>query len=360
MTDTLGLYLHIPFCRKKCAYCDFYSAVTTEAKIDEYVTALSAEIKRWSKKVKKPIDTVYIGGGTPSVLGERIEAVVQTVRNCFSVLPDAEITVEMNPSDDADEFLSAAARSGVNRLSVGLQSGNDAELLTLGRTHTVEAAQKTVALARALGFKNISLDLMLGLPESGLQTLDKSIDFALSLQPEHLSAYLLKIEQGTKFYACRSSLALPDGDAQAEQYLHLCDRLQQNGYRHYEISNFAKFGFESRHNTKYWTLAPYLGIGPSAHSFLNGMRFYYPRDLKAFLTRPDIVNDDLGGDEIERIMLALRLADGVDLSEYRAVTPFLNQLTESGLGVLQDGNFALTDRGMLVSNQIIAEILERL
>ncbi len=360
LTDPIGLYLHIPFCRKKCAYCDFYSAVTTESGIDAYVTALIAELSRWGKTVQRPVDTVYFGGGTPSLLGERVLPLLDAVRENFSVLPDAEVAAEINPSDDAEQFLTAAKEGGVNRLSVGLQSGINRELEVLGRTHTAETARQTVETARALGFANLSLDLMLGLPDSTTETLDKTIDLALSLHPEHLSAYLLKIEPKTRFFAECDRLNLPDDDAQAEQYLHLCDRLRHAGFEHYEISNFARPGFRSRHNTRYWTDGEYLGIGPAAHSYLCGKRFYYSRDLKAFCNAPATNEDGTGGDTAEKILLGLRLSDGVDLSAYPKTASFLEQLERTGLGVRRGAKFALTDRGMLVSNGIIAEILENL
>ncbi len=360
MTDPIGLYIHVPFCRRKCAYCDFYSAVVTEEKINEYLAAVTVELKRWGGELRCLVDTVYIGGGTPSVLGARIETVLDAVKSAFSLLPEAEITVEMNPSDESQAFLSAAKRGGVNRLSIGLQSGRNGELRLLGRTHTAETARKTVEAARAAGFCNISLDLMAGLPESSTETLGESIDFALSLAPEHLSAYLLKIEPNTRLFAERDRLILPDDDAQAEQYLYMCDRLRENGYRHYEISNFAKPGFESRHNMKYWTGKPYLGVGPAAHSMIGGKRFYYPRDLKGFLTAPQTVADGSGGDEEERILLGLRLSEGVDLSGYAAVGTYLERLCSAGYGRFSGKRFSLADRGMLVSNEIITGILENL
>lgn len=353
-----GLYLHIPFCKKKCAYCDFYSSFVSDTLIDEYVVALSKEIEKWGGCFSRPIDTIYFGGGTPSLLGKRIAPLLDTVYKSFEVVHDAEITVELNPDSDVKTFLSAAYKAGVNRLSIGVQSGDDAELALLGRRHTAQQAKNTVQTSRDIGFKNISLDIMLGLPESNTETLMKSVDFILTLEPEHISSYILKIEPNTKFG--KENPELPDEDEQAAQYLMLCERLENAGFVHYEISNFAKSGYESRHNLKYWKGAEYLGIGPSAHSFVNGERFYYPRDIRSFIKCPQTCSDGLGGDEQEKIMLGLRLSEGVDFSEYEDITPFLQILEKQGLGEYNNKRFRLTNKGMLVSNSIISEILERI
>lgn len=357
-----GLYLHIPFCAKKCAYCDFYSAFPTVSQTDEYVKALTAEIKRWGGKYYRPIDSVYIGGGTPSLLEGRIIPLLEAVRRSFDITKDCEITAELNPSSASKEFLSAAKSAGVNRLSIGVQSGDDTELKLLGRSHSAADAQSTVTAARAVGFDNISLDIMLGLPESDIKSLEKSLCFITELKPQHISAYILKVEKKTAL-AAKADLALPDDDNIAEQYLFMCGYLENRGFEHYEISNFAKKGFESRHNLKYWMLDEYLGIGPSAHSFLNGKRFFYPRDLKGFISNPQTVADGVGGDNEERLMLSLRLSRGTDLSDYTAViSPALEKallsLENAGL-INRDGTrISLTNSGMLVSNSIITEITE--
>lgn len=361
LTDS-GLYLHIPFCAKKCAYCDFYSAFSDSSQIDRYLLALIAEIKRWGGLYNRPIDSVYIGGGTPSLLEERIIPLLDAVRESFKVSDNAEITAELNPSSASEVFLSAAKKAGVNRLSIGVQSGIDSELKRLGRTHTALDAQKTVAKARELGFDNISLDLMLALPDSNLETLRASLDFITALSPEHISAYILKIEPKTALYA-KSDLIIPDGDETADQYLFMCDYLKKKGFEHYEISNFAKNGMISRHNIKYWRCEEYLGIGPSAHSFINGERFYYPKDLAGFISSPKTVGDGEGGDVFERIMLALRLSEGCDLSEFIPKTPkvleqTLEALQKAGLIELAGSRVSLTNKGMLVSNSIISEITE--
>ncbi len=360
MNNCTGLYIHIPFCVKKCAYCDFYSTFADDILIDNCVSALKREITKWGGKLNRPIDTVYLGGGTPSLLGERIIPLLDTVRQCFDVTDDAEITAECNPSGDTS-FLHFAKAAGVNRLSVGVQSGNDAMLKSLGRAHTVSDAKKYISAARNEGFDNISCDLMICLPDSTAESLSEDIDFILSLCPEHISAYMLKIENNTRF-AKEGVLPLND-DIQANQYLYMCERLKEAGYSHYEISNFARSGFESRHNMKYWQLDDYLGIGPDAHSMINGKRFYYKRDLKSFISSPQTVFEGDVDFDTEYVMLKLRTADGANLlkayGEEKAKKIFskLESFKKAGLLELIYPIVRLTDNGMLLSNSIITEIV---
>lgn len=357
LPDSIGLYIHIPFCAKKCLYCDFYSAVINEKVYKDYIAALLREIRRWGDSTRRPVDTVYIGGGTPSVLGRDIKPLLREIKNFFNVLPDAEITAECNPGDSGS-FFDAAFKSGVNRLSVGVQAGDNGRLKALGRTHTTEDVEATILSARRAGFSNISCDIMIALPESNLKTLKEDIDFVCSLKPSHISAYILKIEPNTAFYKWRDKLAVPDEDGAADQYLFLCRELESRGFEHYEISNFCLPGKESRHNLKYWRCEEYLGIGPSAHSFISGERFYYERDLKGFIAGNKPVPDGKGGEKSERIMLALRTNDGVPAEEFSPAA-----IRKAGLfkkeGLLTDdgGKIVLTDKGMLVSNSIITEFL---
>lgn len=324
-------------------------------------------IKQWGGEFNRPIDTIYLGGGTPSLLGKRVIPLLDSVRHEFSVSQNAEITMEINPSRNIEEILSYAKLAGVNRLSIGAQSGNDDELKLLGRTHTAKDTEIAVKTARKSGFNNISLDLMLGLPNSTLTSLKQSLEFICSLEPEHISAYILKIEENTVFYHNRNSLSLPDDDNQAEHYLFMCRYLEENGYLHYEISNFCKAGFHSRHNTKYWNDCEYLGIGPAAHSYLAGERFYYPRDIKAFLKGNSPIPDGKGGGKEEYVMLKLRLMNGVNINDYekrfgdRISTTLLlkcKSFAKAGLMNFDDESFSLTDNGMIVSNSIITELLE--
>jgi len=370
LTDNpIGLYIHIPFCTKKCAYCDFYSACVTEELINAYVKGLCESFKIWSDKICRPIDTVYFGGGTPSLLGNRIVPLLRAARSSFCITDNAEITAELNPAGNSAEFLYACKCAGVNRLSIGAQSGSDDELLLLGRTHTVRDTAETVKAARAMGFKNISLDLMCGLPGSNTKSLKKSLDFTVGLEPEHISVYILKIEENTLFYKNKATLALPDDDETAEQYMYICEYLEDKGYLHYEISNFCRPGYESRHNLKYWNCDEYLGIGAAAHSFIDEKRFFYPRSIKAFLSGEPPVPDGDGGDAAEYIMLRLRLSLGVDFAEYRrrfgsalpdSFIKAAERLKSIGLVKITEDAVAITDRGMPVSNSIITELLENI
>ena len=368
LTNNVGLYLHIPFCEKKCNYCDFYSSFVTEELLDNYTTALIKAIKEWGGKLKnRPIDTIYLGGGTPSLLNERIVKILDAVRSNFNVEASSEITLEFNPANDVLPILQNAKLAGVNRLSIGMQTANDSELEILGRRHTFADTVNTFNTARQIGFDNISLDIMLSLPFSSNETLKESLEKAVMLSPEHISAYILKIEQNTAFYKKAESLHLPDDDSQSEQYLFMCDFLQNKGYRHYEISNFCKTGKESRHNLKYWHCEEYLGIGPSAHSYLNGERFYYPKNLKEFINGSEPVFDGIGGNAEEYLMLALRLSEGLNLSVFterfnrtlpQSFYKKCNLFENSNLLKHVNGNISLTDNGMLVSNAVISELLE--
>lgn len=367
MTDKAGLYLHIPFCEKKCRYCSFYSSFVTEELLDNYTEALIKAIIKWGGEFNRPIDTIYLGGGTPSLLEHRLIDVLSAVRSAFNIFRDCEITLELNPSKSAKAQLEFAKTAGINRLSIGVQSGNDSELLTLGRTHTASEAKECVKIARELGFSNISLDIMLGLPDSNCETLGKSLDFITELAPSHISAYILKIEENTAFFKAQENLSLPSDDEQAEQYLFMCEYLRQKGYSHYEISNFSKEGGESRHNLKYWLGNDYLGIGPSAHSFVDGKRFYYENDLKSFINGKRTVFDGIGGTEDEFVMLNLRLKSGLDFNCYKNKfgkdfsTEFKHKcrlFEKAGYLHLNENSVSLTDSGMLLSNGIIAELLE--
>ena len=358
LTKPFGLYIHIPFCKQKCNYCDFYSVAVDSKTKRDYVTALQREIKQWGDKLGRPIDTVYFGGGTPSLLAEFLPEITEAIKSSFKVLEGAEITMEMNPGDNSEKVLNFALKSGVNRLSIGAQSGDNEELKILGRRHTAEETAQTVRIARALGFNNISLDIMLGLPSSTPESLKKSLDFITNLNPEHISAYILKIEENTLFHKIYDTLNLPDEDKTADQYLQMCEYLENKGYEHYEISNFCKKGLMSRHNLKYWELEEYLGVGPAAHSFVEGKRFFYRRNLADFINGSSPVSDGMGGTEEERIMLSLRLNKGLEIEFNPKLRLKCDLLEKNGLLKLYGNRIVLTDKGMLLSNSIITEILE--
>lgn len=339
-----GLYFHIPFCKSKCPYCDFYSVKFDEASAQQYVQEICDEIKQY----QGIFDTVYFGGGTPSILPpELIGKILDCARAQFEISDDAEITVECNPSKDLSEDFKKYASYGVNRISVGMQSTVDSERFALGRVAGKNEVERTINYARQSGIENISLDLMLGTPKQTIESLDYSFDFIKSVGVPHVSAYMLKIEEGTKFFQMRDRLVLPDDDTVGEMYLKTVETLASFGIEQYEISNFAVQGFESRHNTKYWTLTPYLGIGKSAHSFWGGKRFFYDREWNK-------IDDGTGGDKEEQIMLGLRLAKGIDKSLVdRDFAEFVKMGYVADLGE----RIALTPKGMLVSNTIINYII---
>lgn len=362
MTDPLGIYLHIPFCAGKCNYCDFYSVKPHNSDIELYVHSLCSEIERKGLDVSRPVDTIYIGGGTPSLLSRSaLHELLNAIRRTFRILDNCEITCEVNPGDNS--FIPYAAELGVNRISLGVQSANEEELRLLGRRHTFADAEAAVKCARKHGIHNISADIMIGLPNSSITTLENSLKRITELETVHLSAYILKPESGTPMFL--SGTVLPDDDAVSEQYLYMCDYFESRGFNHYEISNFAKDGFESRHNNKYWLDKEYLGFGPGAHSFFNGRRYYYPADTKRFMSE-GITNDDgAGGTSEEYIMLNLRLSRGLVFSEFRQrfgfdikkdVTEHIALLEKHGLCRCEDERIFLTNQGMLVSNAIIADI----
>lgn len=370
MTDNtktpIGLYLHIPFCKGKCPYCDFYSFYPDESTVDAYTDALCREIS----KTGRCFDTVYFGGGTPSLLGaERVSRILGLV----TVTENAEITLECNPSDtgsaDSGFDFAAVAAAGVNRISMGLQSAVNSERRALGRRAGREDVERAVDRISAAGINNVSLDLMLGIPGQTAESLEESIEFCAGSGASHISAYILKIEEGTPFYRKKDELVLPDEDETCELYLQTVRSLREKGFAQYEISNFAKPGFESRHNLKYWNCEEYLGIGAAAHSFVDGRRFFYSRSAASFINGVPPVDDGNGGDPEEYIMLALRLTEG--LSEEKYVSKFGKELPDSfrkksgffagkGLMKTEKGCYSLTEEGFLLSNSVICELIEAL
>lgn len=356
---SIGLYIHVPFCASKCAYCDFYSRVRRD-QLPDYLTALYSEIESWRGKGVMA-DTLFLGGGTPSLLSpEQISELTALCREVFSL--EGEITMEANPDTVTSETLNGYRKAGVNRLSFGVQSAIDSELKLLGRKHTFAQAEQAVRDARAVGFDNLTLDLMLGIPGQTAQSLQTTLERVTALEPEHLSCYLLKIEEGTPFFKRHMETLCADEDETADFYLTVAHYLKERGYRHYEISNFALPGYESRHNLKYWRCQDYLGFGPAAHSCFNGKRFYHPADLAAYIAGRTPVEDGPSGSAEERIMLALRLDEGIspdDLPDYdwnafrKRCAPYLRA------GLMEENGSAVrfTEEGFLLSNSLLAEIL---
>lgn len=339
-----GLYFHIPFCRSKCPYCDFYSVKYDKTLAESYVDEVIAKISEY----EGGFDTVYFGGGTPSILEpELIGKILDESRKQFSIDKNAEITIECNPSKDLAEDFKKYRKYGINRISLGMQSARNEERFALGRAAGQEQVRKACEDAKNAGITNISLDVMLGTPKQTIDTLDETFEFIDKMNVTHISAYMLKIEEGTKFYEMSDRLALPEDDVVSEMYLKTIRCLRELGFEQYEISNFAKKGYESRHNTKYWDLVEYLGIGKSAHSFWNGRRFYYDTDFNK-------VDDGAGGGIDEKIMLGLRLTKGIDKS---LIKKDYSEYVKLGFIKESDTRIALTEKGMLVSNVIINALL---
>lgn len=375
----LGLYIHIPFCKSKCIYCDFYSLPDAEEWMDRYVSALCRQLAEIAPRTTAhQVDTVYFGGGTPSYLGKkRLRRIMKTVEKHYRIAKDAEITMEANPDSAGDwRVLRSLRRAGINRISLGMQSADDGQLRTLGRPHTFAQAGEAVAAARRARIKNVSLDLIYGLPGQTLESWRDTLEKAAALEPEHLSCYGLQVEEGTPLWDMQGELDLPDDDLQADMYLWTVERLAQLGYRQYEISNFARPGFESRHNLKYWTLGEYAGFGPGAHSDLGGVRYAYVKNLRTYCEGVETEGEILSENDripdrdrdIEYIMLGLRTSKGLSRQEfeYRFRMPFgpvqeiLEKFAGSGRAVLRGGRWRLTPEGFLVSNQIIGLCLEAL
>ena len=362
----IGLYLHIPFCKSKCPYCDFYSFSGKNTQKDEYTKVLNERVLSSISALQRKGDTLYIGGGTPSVLGAKNLAIlVNTCKKNF-LTNDAEITVECNPHGLNEDFFKTLQACGINRLSFGLQSAIDSERRILGRLSDRNQVENAVKTAQKVGFENITLDVMLGVPNQTEKSLNETLDFCVSLGVPHISAYMLKLEENTHFYKNQDKYNFPDDDLTADLYLQMCETLENQGIMQYEISNFAKSGFESRHNLKYWHCEEYLGLGPSAHSFIDGKRFYYDRNFESFMMGNSPIEDGLGGDFTEYAMLNLRLVEG--LNENKVLERFGHKIPseiyekskifiDNGYITKTENGIALTRKGFLLSNSILSEIL---
>ncbi len=355
-----GLYIHIPFCLAKCPYCDFYSVQYGRGLAEEYKRAVIRNLNYYKDE---KFDTVYFGGGTPILLWKEIVEILENV----SAADNAEITLEANPCVVLKESLTELRHAGVNRISLGVQSLNDKELKALGRRHNGEAAIKAAETAYNCGFKNISADLMLATPLQTKESLYETVSELGKLPVSHISAYMLKIEENTPF--AQRELPLPDEDVICEMYLNTVKQLEDLGFRQYEISNFAKEGFICRHNMKYWNCGEYLGIGPAAHSYYKGERFFVNRDMDGFIRseRQEAVREDprgaaFGGYE-EYAMLRLRLAEGLNLKEYKRRGGNAEMLLKEAAKIpkgcfnFNGESISLTPKGFLVSNTIIAKLL---
>lgn len=375
-----GVYIHIPFCKRKCIYCDFYSVCGDDKLYSDYVSVLNNSIKnRADKRIK--VDTVYFGGGTPTVLkSSQLVSILNAVKHSFDVYPNAEITVEANPCTVTTESLSELFNGGFNRISFGIQSAVDSELSALSRLHNYKQAKEAVFNAERAGFTNISADIMIGIIDQTRESLIDSIEKITSLPVRHISAYMLKVEENTpleEMIKRDGSIlkSIADEDELAERYLLMTRLLEQKGFLQYEISNFAKNGFESRHNLKYWRCEEYLGFGPHAHSYFDNKRYFEDCGVSEFIKHngePKITYTDTDVDKAEEyIMLSLRLAEGLDADRlagldkegrYKNIISNAEEINwlsgERLVNISLDGkNLSLTKRGFLVSNAVISRLL---
>ena len=379
-TKKLGIYIHIPFCRTKCAYCDFYSFIPKGEEIYErYTNALIKHMEAYREAARDRIpDTVYIGGGTPTALPtEQLIRIIKAVKRNFKLSKNTEFTVEVNPKTCDLKTFKRLRRAGVNRISIGLQSADAGELKSLTRSHSRADFEECFKDARAAKIKNISVDLMFGIPGQTVHSLLSSIDYLTRLHPDHISLYDLKIEEGTPYFRIRDRLPLPDEDTEFEMYTRAIDMLERRGYRQYEISNFARPGKMSRDNLKYWNCEEYLGFGPGAYSYFNSTRFSFARSMEAYIRGVEDpqsrINMSEGVEEIkgkaqlgEYIMLGLRLNDGISMSEIarrygvdfgalygKKAEKYINY----GYMAKRGDRLFLTPQGMFISNYILSDLL---
>ena len=377
----LGLYIHIPFCKSKCEYCDFCSIVpNSKGVIEHYVDALLLQMEDWSPKCKKyQLDSIYFGGGTPTFLdAKHLVRIINGIYDNFNVARNAEVSMECNPATVDFKELRKLRRAGVNRLSIGVQSANDNELRALGRIHTYAQFEETYQNARAAGFENISVDLMYGIPDQTEKSFAHTLSAITALGPDHISLYALKIEPGTPFADKEKELTLPNEDTEYSMYSNAVRYLAAKGYERYEISNFAKQGQASLHNLKYWHCDEYLGLGASAHSYFEGERFSTTKNIRDYIDGLEIINADINivdsrvkntsKDCVEEyVMLGMRLEEGINVADFDARFGFsfaekygklLDEYVGDGFVVADGTSYRFTTDGMFVSNYILSNILD--
>ena len=376
MENSLGLYLHIPFCRSKCDYCDFYSLAGQDDRMDEYQKALLQQIAETAPRAKKQVvNSVYIGGGTPTWYGEkRLLELIAAVKKRFNLSKDVEFTIEANPDSVDERLLKKLRRAKVNRLSMGMQSACDQELAAVHRPHSFRQVEEAVKAARRAKIRNLNLDLIYGLPGQTEQSWRSTVEAALALEPEHLSCYGLTVAEGTPLARrVAEGEELPSDDEQAERYLWTVKRLAQAGFEQYEVSNFSRTGCQSRHNLKYWMGRPYVGLGAAAHSDFGGRRYSFVKDLDAYLR--GVLGDGRLVDEMEEIprrergseylMLRLRTTHGIEEWEYRReyymnfdpIAVKLSEYEQKGWAARTGRRWHFTPEGFLLSNRLIGELM---
>jgi len=379
MEKKVGIYVHVPFCKSKCAYCNFYSIPESKGAdkyIEAYQKAIIKHIGEYAAQLDGYlIDTVYFGGGTPSYIGtSKLIAILDALKNNGHILLDSEITAEVNPGSISKDDFIKLRRAGFNRLSIGVQCSDDTTLKTIGRLHTFEDAEETFNDARQAGFTNLSVDMIFGLPSQDREAWAQTVGHIAGLKAEHISCYGLKIEEGTELHMFKDSPFLPGDDIQADMYLYAVDMLDRFGYKQYEISNFARRGYESKHNMKYWLGEEYIGFGPGAHSYVGQCRYSFTEDVEEYAEQVEMGKKILEHDEQmsdfenagEYLMLRLRTTHGISEEEYYNiyrlkmdfVLELLRKYEENGWAVFKEGRWRFTPTGFLLSTNLIGELLE--
>ena len=367
----IGVYIHIPFCVKKCDYCDFISYCNKEDLIEKYIGKLKEEIKVELSHQEYKIKTIYIGGGTPSFVNSKyISDILNTIKEKHN-LENTEVTIEVNPGTVTKEKLLDYKEVGINRLSIGLQETNNELLKQIGRIHTYEEFLETYNLAREVGFRNINVDLMIGLPNQSIQEIKESLNKVITLNPEHISVYSLILEEGTKLYQKyqKNGLDLPDEELERNMYWYVKNTLENNGYIHYEVSNFAKQGNESKHNISCWNQEEYIGFGVAAHSYINGVRYSNTISLDEYIKSSDkIIHEKQTSEDMQKeyMLLGLRKIEGISIQKFKnkfGENPIflfrdeLNKLVEEDLVIVDGDNIVLTNKGLDLANQVWEEFV---
>ena len=376
----IGVYIHIPFCKQKCYYCDFISYANKEQYFDKYVQALIAEMSSFLDNNDVEIETIYIGGGTPSIIDAKyIEKVMAKLQEKNALITAKEITIEVNPGTVTEEKLKTYKKIGINRLSIGLQSTDNNILKTIGRIHSYEDFLNTYKLARNQGFGNINVDLMIGLPNQKISDIKSSLEEITELKPEHISVYSLIVEENTPIEKMLNigKLELPDEELERNMYWYVKNFLELNGYKHYEISNFAKEGYESKHNLDCWNQKEYIGFGVAAHSYINDVRYGNTENIDEYIKNCnngefeqnkiiDEIEKDIFSKEQEFMLIGLRKIDGISIQEFKnkfgdnPIFVFKNELSklvDEGLVVVDFDSIRLTNKGLDLANLVWEEFV---
>lgn len=377
--EKLGIYIHIPFCKQKCFYCDFCSFANKNEMQEKYVETVINEIKNITHKEKYTVTTIYLGGGTPSILNpEYIKNILQEIKSSFKILDDAEITIEINPGTVNEEKLKRYKEYGINRLSIGLQSANDKILKNIGRIHDYKQFEETFFFARKCGFKNINVDLMIGLPTQAIEDVKQTLEKIIQKNPEHISVYSLIIEEGTTIEKLinENKLQLPDEETERIMYWTVVNELKENGYNQYEISNFSKKTYESKHNTNCWKQKQYIGLGTSAHSYLNKKRYSNTNNIEEYIkniqesniSKNITIHEEQTEESTmnEYMLLGLRMIQGININEFKQkfktdptikYKEILEKLQKENLIQITKTSIKLTKQGIDFGNIVWEEFI---